>query len=80
MEKIKTNKLDILASAYGFTVEKFTDCYEVTSDNAPLMATIDEWGNIEYYLTDVKNMVYDTVNIEIDKLLELKALCEELVK
>lgn len=72
--------LELLEMANGYRIEKFTDGYEVTSDDYPLMAFVANAGHIEFYRTKVHKAVGDIADIDMEALLQLKALCEEIVR
>ena len=74
-------KLRLLEMAKGFNVEEFTDGWEVTSEDTPLMAFIDNDDySINYYRTDVTLETMDCAEIDVDTFLKLTAFCEELIK
>lgn len=76
-------KLELLSKAKGFTVEKYSDGYEVTSEHENLQAFVKEVGvyhRVEYYVTDVQKVTSSCIEINMEELMRLKAFCEEITK
>ena len=74
-------KLRLLEMAKGFVVEEFTDGWEISSEDTPLMAFIsNEDKSIKYFRTETDEEIGTCAEIDVDTFLRMKAFCEELVK
>lgn len=74
-------KLRLLEMAKGFKVEEFSDGWEVSSEDTPLMAFIsNDDRSIKYFRVDIDNEIGECAEIDVATFLKLKAFCEELIK
>ena len=78
------NYFELLSMAEDYKVEKNGEAgYTVRDENHDLAAFIDEFGIIDYYISNVYNNIYNSgcnyLEIDIDKILKLKNFCEMVV-
>ena len=74
-------KLELLKKAKGFQIEEFSDGWEISSEDTPLMAFIsNEDKSIKYFRTETDEEIGTCAEIDVDTFLRLQAFCEELIK
>lgn len=73
--------LKILEISQRFVITKQEDnSYDIESANTDVGASIDDKGNIQYFLTGCYNSSYNWLEIDIVALEELKQLCQLILK
>jgi len=74
--------LELLSMATDYVIQKNEyseeDCYEVYPPSGDLCATIDDNGNLGYFREGCYNSGTDSIEIDIEELLELKKFVELL--
>lgn len=71
--------LKIIDLAQRFTITKTEQEYEIESNDSNIAASIDEEGEIQYFVTGVYNSGSDWFDINIEALDELKELCHLVI-
>ena len=73
--------LNLLSKLRDYKIEiTLTNQIIVMDEDYDLTATIDTDNEIQYFMDGCYNSGADSLEINIDKLLELKAFCEFLIK
>lgn len=72
--------LEILELSNRFKISKEDDTFDIEHLTYDIGANISKSGIIKYYVTGCYNSGIDWLEVDMDGLMELKKLCELVVK